>query len=50
MQTGRARRGVPVLLTVDAAGMHAAGLAFYQAANGAWLPTVEPPGYLGWPG
>jgi hypothetical protein len=32
-----ARREAPVILTVDAAAMHAAGHAFYQAANGVWL-------------
>ena len=31
------RREAPVILTVDAAAMHAAGHAFYQAANGVWL-------------
>ena len=29
-----ARRGAPIILTVDAAAMHAAGHAFYQAAMG----------------
>jgi RNA:NAD 2'-phosphotransferase (TPT1/KptA family) len=46
------RRGceAPVILTVDAAAMHAAGHAFYQAANGVWLTDHVPPGYLsGWP-
>ena len=34
-----------------AAAMHAAGHAFYQAANGVWLTDHVPPGYLsGWPG
>lgn len=46
-----ARRGAPVILTVDAAAMHAAGHAFYQAANGVWLTDHVPPGWLsGWPG
>ncbi len=46
-----ARRGAPIILTVDAAAMHAAGHAFYQAANGVWLTDHVPPGYLsGWPG
>ena len=41
----------PVILTVDAAAMHAAGHAFYQTANGVWLTDHVPPGYLsGWPG
>ena len=51
MQTARAHRGAPIILTMDAAAMHAAGHAFYQAANGVWLTDHVPPGYLsGWPG
>ena len=50
MQTASARRGAPIILTVDAAAIHAAGHAFYQAANGIWLTDHVPPGYLsGWP-
>ncbi len=46
-----ARREAPVILTVDAAAMHAAGHAFYQATNGVWLTDHVPPGDLsGWPG
>jgi putative RNA 2'-phosphotransferase len=46
-----ARREAPVILTVDAAAMHAAGHAFYQAANGVWLTDHVLPGDLsGWPG
>jgi putative RNA 2'-phosphotransferase len=46
-----ARREAPVILTVDAAAMHAAGHAFYQAANGVWLTDHVPPGDLSdWPG
>ena len=46
-----ARLEAPVILTVDAAAMHAAGHAFYQAANGVWLTDHVTPGYLsGWPG
>ena len=45
------RRDAPVILTVDAAAMHAAGHAFYQAANDVWLTDHVPPGDLsGWPG
>ncbi len=45
------RREAPVILTVDAAAMHAAGHAFYQAANGIWLTDHVPPGDLsGWLG
>jgi putative RNA 2'-phosphotransferase len=40
------RRGKPVILAVDAARMHAAGLTFYRAANGVWLTDTVPPGYL----
>ena len=46
-----ARREAPVILTVDAAAMHVAGHAVYQAANGVWLTDHVPPGDLsGWPG
>jgi len=46
-----ARREAAVILTVDAAAMHAAGHAFRQGANGVWLTDHVPPGYLsGWPG
>jgi len=37
-------RAPPVILPVDAAAMHAAGHAFYQAANGVWLADQVPPG------
>ena len=42
-----ARRGQPLLLTVDAAAMHAAGVAFYESGNGVWLVDAVPPQYLG---
>ncbi len=38
-----ARRGEPVVLTVDAAGMHRDGSVFYRAANGVWLTNHVPP-------
>ncbi|MFF0720667.1 RNA 2'-phosphotransferase [Micromonospora sp. NPDC003816] len=38
-----ARRGEPIVLTVDAAGMHAAGNVFHRAASGVWLTTHVPP-------
>lgn len=41
-----ARRGVPVLLTVDARGMAAAGHEFQVSANGVWLTAAVPPGFL----
>jgi putative RNA 2'-phosphotransferase len=46
-----ARCGEPIILTVDTAAMHAAGYAFYQAANGVCLTDHGPPGSLsGWSG
>jgi putative RNA 2'-phosphotransferase len=41
-----ARRGPPVVLRVDAAGMHAAGHEFRCAANGVWLTDRVPPAYI----
>jgi putative RNA 2'-phosphotransferase len=41
-----ARRGRPVVLTIAAGAMHAAGHTFYQAANGVWLTAHVPPTYL----
>lgn len=41
-----ARRGRPVVLEVDAAGMHAAGHEFFRAANGVWLTARVPPAFL----
>jgi len=38
-----ARRGTPVVLRIDAAGMHADGHTFYRAANGVWLTDHVPP-------
>lgn len=43
------RRGRPVILTVDAAGMTAAGHEFRVSANGVWLVATVPPEYLRWP-
>ena len=40
------RRGEPVVLRVDAAGMHAAGFLFYRAANGVWLTDRVPPDWI----
>ena len=34
-------------LRVDAAGMAAAGIAFYLAGNGVWLTDAVPPEFLG---
>lgn len=41
-----ARHGVPVVLQVDAAAMHAAGFTFFQADNGVWLTGAVLPRYL----
>ena len=41
-----ARRGAPVVLAVDAAGLHAAGHEFRQASNGVWLTDSVPPEHL----
>jgi putative RNA 2'-phosphotransferase len=41
-----ARRGRPVVLRVDAAGMRAAGHEFFRAANGVWLTAGVPPAFL----
>jgi putative RNA 2'-phosphotransferase len=38
-----ARRGKPLILRVDAAGMAAAGEAFFRAGNGVWLVSAVPP-------
>jgi putative RNA 2'-phosphotransferase len=42
-----ARHGKPVVLRVDAAGMHRDGIVFYCSVNGVWLVDQVPPGYLG---
>ncbi|MFD8500712.1 RNA 2'-phosphotransferase [Amycolatopsis sp. NPDC059657] len=41
-----ARRGKPVILSVDAAAMHLAGHKFQLSANGVWLTQAVPPAYL----
>jgi putative RNA 2'-phosphotransferase len=45
-----ARRGRPVVLRVDAAGLAAAGHEFFRAANGVWLTAAVPPAFLVFPG
>jgi putative RNA 2'-phosphotransferase len=40
------RRGAPVVLRIDAAGMHAAGHEFFLAANGVWLTDHVPPQWI----
>ena len=44
-----ARRGEPVVLTVDAAAMAAAGHTFHVSANGVWLTDAVPPEFLTFP-
>lgn len=44
-----ARRGRPVVLSVDAGAMHRAGLVFHVSANGVWLTDAVPPAYLRFP-
>ncbi|MFF3729865.1 RNA 2'-phosphotransferase [Streptomyces sp. NPDC002476] len=41
-----ARRGRPVVLSVDAGAMHRAGHTFYVSANGVWLTAAVPPSFL----
>ncbi len=41
-----ARRGKPVVLTVDAAAMHRQGHAFYVSENDVWLTDTVPPDYI----
>lgn len=41
-----ARRGRPVVLTVDAASMARSGKLFYVTANGVWLTDEVPPEFL----
>ncbi len=43
------RRGMPVILTVDARRMHRDGHKFYLSANGVWLTDSVPPACL-WTG
>ncbi|MHC5702770.1 RNA 2'-phosphotransferase [Streptomyces sp. ICN441] len=45
-----ARRGRPLVLSVDAAAMHRAGHVFHISANGVWLTDAVPPAFLRIPG
>jgi len=45
-----ARRGEPVVLRVDAAGMHRDGHRFQRSENGVWLVAAVPARYLREPG
>ncbi|MGW4201066.1 RNA 2'-phosphotransferase [Streptomyces sp. NPDC004726] len=44
-----ARRGRPVVLSVDSGAMHRAGHVFRVSANGVWLAEVVPPEFLRFP-
>ena len=44
------RHGIPVVLTVLAGRMHAAGHAFYRSENGVWLTDAVPPAHIRFPG
>lgn len=44
-----ARRGRPVVLGIDAAGMAARGVVFRRTPNGVWLVDAVAPGDLIWP-
>ncbi|MFI9567680.1 RNA 2'-phosphotransferase [Streptomyces rishiriensis] len=44
-----ARRGRPVVLSVDAGAMHRDGHVFHISANGVWLTKAVPPQYLRFP-
>ena len=41
-----ARRGKPVVLSVDAAGMRNEGHMFWRSENGVWLVDQVPPAFL----
>ena len=41
-----ARRGRPVILSVDVVGMHSNGHEFCRAANGVWLTAHVPPTFI----
>jgi putative RNA 2'-phosphotransferase len=41
-----ARRGRPVIFTIDSAAMHAQGHPFYCSENGVWLTDRVPPEFL----
>lgn len=45
-----ARRGKPVVLTVDAGAMFREGHVFRVSDNGVWLVGHVPPGFLRFPG
>lgn len=44
-----ARHGKPVVLTVRADAMAAAGFAFFRSENGVWLTDAVPPQFIAFP-
>ncbi|WP_189833649.1 RNA 2'-phosphotransferase [Streptomyces zaomyceticus] len=44
-----ARRGRPVVISVDAGAMHRAEHVFHVSANGVWLASTVPPEFLRFP-
>ncbi|WP_095046235.1 RNA 2'-phosphotransferase [Streptomyces sp. WM6386] len=44
-----ARRGRPVVLSVDTGAMHRDGHVFHVSSNGVWLTKAVPPEYLRFP-
>lgn len=43
------RRGEPIILTIRAREMHAAGAQFYCSDNGVWLVDAVPPAFIEFP-
>jgi putative RNA 2'-phosphotransferase len=43
------RHGRPVVLTIDAAAMHALGHQFFVSENGVWLTAAVPPAFIVFP-
>jgi putative RNA 2'-phosphotransferase len=43
------RRGEPIVIEIDAAGMHRDGHVFFRSANGVWLTEHVPPSYIALP-
>ena len=41
-----ARHGKPLVLKIDALGMHAADFDFYRSENGVWLVEAVPPRFI----
>lgn len=44
--TVASRRGKPVILTINAAAAHAAGVKFYQSENNVWLVAALPAEFI----